>query len=233
MVIARFFIGDRWMTHGGILIEGAVEAAKYGTEGWFPISNFKFGVREPGSKTGDKKTDPATTPTSTTATKPAAKAPADKKKADSDREGSTMTISKSVDKATTDLMWLAMSHRTKEAAKGKEDKVECDIHVLSSMELRDPTSKEIVANIYPILMLHLEGVLVTDWNISSGGESRGSEDITFSFDKAAIRYISTPDGKVIDPGLDTGWDQTKNEMWPNANSDWHLTKFDRYTPKLF
>lgn len=217
------------MTHGGVLIEGAVAGANYDKEGWFPIQDYSFEVKELSEEKDDKAGGhkmPAPTPAAKPGSKPAVKS-------SSERDGTTITMNKKVDRATTDLMWLAMSHRTKKGGKGAEDKVHCDIHVLSYMELKNPTNLEVVANVYPILMLHLEGVSVTDWSIGSSGEERGNEKVAFHFDRAAIRYLSTPDGWKLDPGLDTGWDQLRQEMWPNAQSDWHLDQFDKYTPRLF
>ena len=116
-----------------------------------------------------------------------------------------MTLSKEIDATTCYLMWLAMVER--KSKKGVHDKSTADIHVLSSVTIDNRR------HIYPSLMIHLEGVAVQAWSVSASGDERPSENIGLKYDKAAMNYRATPDGKQFQdhPPGGMSWDQTTQD----------------------
>jgi type VI protein secretion system component Hcp len=67
--------------------------------------------------------------------------------------------------------------------------------------------------IFPYMLITLENVLVKSWNITASGDDRPSESISLWYDKAAMRYYRTKDGKVWIGGQVSGWNQKENKEW--------------------
>jgi type VI protein secretion system component Hcp len=119
---------------------------------------------------------------------------------------SAISISKEVDSATSYLMFLAMEER--KSKKGVDSGIHADIHILSSVDVQQQKRF-----IYPSLMIHLEGVRVEEWNIEGSGDERPSENVQLKYDRAAISYQKTRDGKTFEAANTSGWDQVKNASW--------------------
>jgi type VI protein secretion system component Hcp len=201
MVIARFSGDELTKFQGGV----KVKAYGYDKGGWFPVESFDFGFKEMPKQPDNKApTGPATH--KAPPPKPGAGA---QKLATAEEKGFTeISLSKQIDKASCSLMYLALMHRTADAAKGEDSKIQADIHVISSFAAGDDR------HIYPNIMLHMEGVLLTSWGISGGGDDRPKEKLAFKYSKVAMSYQPTPDAKYFDPMDKRGWLMNENKAWP-------------------
>lgn len=120
---------------------------------------------------------------------------------------SELSFSKITDSATCDLMYLAMQDRLK--VKGEaSDMLTADVHFLEIID-GTPTA---------YLKIALENVLIKSWNIDGSGDDRPTESVTLEFDKCALQYLSSTDGKTFSPAGQKGWDQIANESWTPANN---------------
>jgi type VI protein secretion system component Hcp len=175
-------------------------------DGWFPANSFNFGFD---AKQQDAEAN-GSAPRTNAGAKTGASGQSTTQPKASDKEKSqvfsAISISKEVDSTTSYLMRLAMEER--KSKKGVDSGIKADIHVLSSVDV--PNQKRFI---YPGLMVHLEGVRVEEWNIESSGDERPSETVQIRYDRAAISYQRTPDGKNFSPTHTSGWDQTKNAPW--------------------
>ena len=68
-------------------------------------------------------------------------------------------------------------------------------------------------SIFPYLMITLDRVLIKGWEISAQGDDRPTENLTLWYDRAAMRYFRTTDGKVWNSVEPKGWDQHADEEW--------------------
>jgi type VI protein secretion system component Hcp len=91
-----------------------------------------------------------------------------------------------------------------------------DIHFLHSV--MGNKSETILRTIFPYLMITLEDVLVTSWNITGSGDDRPTESLTLKYDKAAMRYYRTKKGDVWTGGTPAGWNQMTNFDWTEAET---------------
>ena len=183
--------------------------------GWFPVDSVSFGFnpqsatpeskdgKNPGKGAGNHSPRPSSNGGK-----------------DTDEEFTEMRVAKQVDCATANLMTLAMEAKMKPAE--KKSKLKADIHFLGSVE----GGKSSGIGVHTFLLIHLEAVEIKGWNINGSGESRPTEDITLRYEKAAMCYHGTPDGKTKKPNLTAGWDQSANKQWPisEISSDY----FPRY-----
>jgi type VI protein secretion system component Hcp len=199
MIVARIYKakgGDK--TAGSCNIEGYPP-----DEGWFPANSFNFGFNaKQESEAGGSAPRGNSAPAAKTA--PAKGAPA---KTDSEKNKvfSKMSLSKEVDNATCSLMALAMEER--KSKKGVDSGIRADVHILSSVAISQKRF------IYASLMIHLEGVRVEEWNVESSGDERPTENVQLGYDKAALSYQKTPDGKRVEPLQIKAWDQLANGPW--------------------
>lgn len=125
------------------------------------------------------------------------------RKAGSDDELSTVSIDKQVDSATCDLMFYAMQDRLK--TKSTSEPLSADIHFVETAGAEGKA--------YPYLRVHLENVLIKSWGFEASEDDRPTESVTLKFDRAAMQYHSTADGKTFDPAGKKGWDQIANQPW--------------------
>jgi hypothetical protein len=232
MIIARLCLpGGIRLFHGSVEIEGSPAGDDYRQGGWFPVDSFNFGFNS--AKEEDKKKD---------GQQPAPNAPGARGStgqtggsAHSQHSANTaakdkgalqeISIQKEIDRATTDLMALAMEEHSKPkgdnraAAGGKE--LEADIHVLSSVVFGTGKQRYIFAS----LMIHLAHVRVEEWGINGSGDNRPSETVKLGFDKAAMHY-SWYDGQAFIHFGPKGWSQKKPPgPWEGAEV---LAAFDKY-----
>jgi type VI protein secretion system component Hcp len=208
MIVAR-------LKRGGTPITGSSGLAMYpAKDGWFPIQSFNFGLDAPKTEdsgqnnaAGGGATAGATAGRGNTGRATAGASARGGASGGGKKEGdfTEMSLSKEIDATTCYLMWLAMVER--KSKKGVHDKSTADIHVLSSVTIDNRR------HIYPSLMIHLEGVAVQAWSVSANGDERPSENIGLKYDKAAMNYRATPDGKQFQdhPPGGMSWDQTTQD----------------------
>ena len=201
-------------------IQGGQEKYGYGKSnaGWFPIEGMNFGFRSTSESTvgnknteGDQQNGSGTPPANQNRGTPVGGGTGSGgAKKESEEAFTTISISKYVDGVTTSLMAFAMQDRI--VTKSERSKMrQADIHFLHSV-MGDP-SKKSNRYIFPYLMVTLDHVLVKGWNISAQSDDRPTESLELWYDKAAMRYYRTVDGRTWIGGDVTGWDQYKNDEW--------------------
>jgi type VI protein secretion system component Hcp len=212
MLVCRIYETDgKRKVHGSCTVRG------YEAGGWFPINSFGFGFDpEKHQKKGRDKNDGGKGPGGGTPggrpSTPIALAPQQKGLSAKDTDDSTVKISKPIDTGTCDLMQLAMEDRKKK--KGIESKLMADIHLLSFIDIAGRRAT------FPNLMVHLEAVLVRDWNVEASGDDRPEESLELRYDRAAMKYVATTDGKVFIDCPARGWDQTADKSFTWEDSKW-------------
>lgn len=120
-------------------------------------------------------------------------------------EEQELSISKTIDAATVYLMHSAMKGRT-EVATARP--VSIDIHLVQNM--RDDTSKK---SVQAYLKIRIENAIITDWDLEASGDERPTENLKIWFNRAAMRYRASADGKVFETHGPLGWDQQENKDW--------------------
>jgi type VI protein secretion system component Hcp len=225
MIIARICLpGGHRLFHGSVEIVGSPAEDDYRQKGWFPVDSFNFGFNAPADESKNDQPKSGTPPAKGTTSQSGGNAPnASKTPSGSGKAFSEMQISKEVDRASCDLMVLAMEERSKKKgadrgeAGGKE--LHADVHVLGSVQFKD-------GNIFPSLMIHLECVRVAQWGINGSGDNRPSESITLQYDRAAMHYTWFDGAAFLHFGP-KGWDQKNNKPWEAKDT---LPAFERYKP---
>jgi hypothetical protein len=199
-----------------------------GEDGWFPIESFNFGFLE---KSDDKK-DPAGGAKGQPGAggkSPAAPPSPAGGKGEKGKDFSELSLEKQVDTVTCLLMVLAMKERKskKGVSRDQETKLEADIHIISSVHVDQKAERCTFTN----LMIHLEAVNILGWEIRGSGDSRPTETIKLRYDRAAMIYVKTPDGKTVDPLIGPkGWDQTKSVEFDEGEFNWSRSKWEKYLP---
>jgi hypothetical protein len=230
MIIARFCLpGGEILFHGSVEIQGSPAGDDYRQGGWFPVESFHYGFERPEEKSKDDK--PKSGPTGATGSpgRSGGNAPAQPTEKKEDQKKAEMTIAKEVDRATCDLMALAMEERSKKkgadrgSAGGKE--LHVDIHILASVRFGSNLQENYI---FPSVMIHLEGVGVKSWSIDGSGDNRPSESVTLKYDRGAMHY-SWYDGQTFLHFGPKGWDQDKNQPWPASETD---PAFKKYRPQV-
>lgn len=129
---------------------------------------------------------------------------------------SEIQISRFVDTVTPQLMAFAMEDRRKKKGDGSKLR-KADIHFLHSV--MGLNSDKSLRTVFPYLMITLEDVLVASWSITGSGDDRPTESLQLKYDKAAMKYFRTKTGKDWIGGHPAGWDQLKNDFWPQTETD--------------
>jgi type VI protein secretion system component Hcp len=217
MIVARIY-----KAKGGDSTAGSVGIEGYPIdEGWFPANSFNFGFKgkkEEKTDTGGRGSTGGGQSAGAGATA-SARVQTSSSSSDSGQDKevfSKMSLSKEVDNATCSLMALAMEER--KSKKGVDSGIRADVHVLSSVNIG---SKRFI---YASLMMHLEGVRVEDWHVDGSGDERPSEGVQLGYDRAAMAYQKTPDGKRIEPLQMKAWDQDKGGPWEYKFESKYLDK---------
>lgn len=121
-------------------------------------------------------------------------------------ETQELSIDKSTDAATVYLMQLAMKSRSESAG---AQPVHIDIHLVQNRTELDGTvdpDKPIRA----YLKIRIENALVQSWKLSASDDERAEESLSIWFNKAAIKYYGSKDGKTFTTYGPVGWDQYGN-----------------------
>jgi type VI protein secretion system component Hcp len=194
--------------------------------GWFPIESMNFGFNaktesQSGAKTG------STTSQQGGSSGGAAVSAAAGSQAKGDEAFTGINVSRFVDLASTQLMKFAMEDRRK--TKSDNDKVRtADFHFLHSV--RGDISEKEPKFIFPYLMITLDNVLIKSWNINATGDERPTETLDLWYDKAAMRYYRTKDGRKWIGGDVSGWNQHDNKEWTEAEIESHYFVAPKTTP---
>jgi hypothetical protein len=219
-----------------LLVTGSCNIRHYDTKGWFPIESFSFGFehkdKDKGAgnnkQSGGSANRSAGGGTSTGSGAPRPATGQQQGSSDSSAEQSKVGISKPIDTATCDLMFLAMRDRNKK--KGAESKIQADIHLLSVVDAVGPRWS------YPSLMIHLEGVLIKNWRVNASGDERAGEELELQYDRAAMHYVSTKDAKEFRYYGPRGWNQTtdKEFTWEGQWKEYvgHLSNLSKVESRV-
>jgi hypothetical protein len=228
MIIAR--IRGRhgeFLFHGSCEITGSPAAKDYREEGWFPVEGFNFGFNEKSDKTDETKPGiggPASKTTPPGRLSGASTNQSGSKDSGEEKAFSKIEISKQVDRATGCLMMLAMKERSQKMGPKKDKEYRADIHILASVQYEE---NKVERNLYPSVMIHLEGVHVTKWGINASGDGRPSESVSLSYDKAAMHYMWLGENRYFQAMGISGWDQGENKSWEPDDID---EVFKKYIP---
>ena len=122
-----------------------------------------------------------------------------------------LCFDKNVDEATVYLMHAAMKNRTKTDG----PTTFCiDIHFIQSRRYEDTRKDNDIPA--PYLKVRIENAILQDWKISGSNDERPTESIEIWFNKAAMKYYATDDGKEFKTHGPLGWDQQANESWKSS-----------------
>ncbi len=124
-------------------------------------------------------------------------------------ESQELTLDKSVDAATVYLMHGAMKGRTEA---GNSGFYSIDIHVVQSRydEQENSTSK---SSVKPFLKIRIENAIIVGWDLSASADERPTESLRIWFNRAAMKYRASSDGKTYDTYGPLGWDEQANKDW--------------------
>ena len=121
---------------------------------------------------------------------------------DNDQE---LSISKSVDCATVYLMYSVMKGRKDS---GTKSTCSVDIHLVQTTEQG--------GGVKAFLLIRIENAIIKDWGIDGSGDDRPTENLKIWFNKAAMKYLATTDGKIYVTHGPKGWDEQENKDFKPA-----------------
>lgn len=121
---------------------------------------------------------------------------------DNDQE---LSISKSVDSATVYLMYSVMKGRKDS---GTNSTCSVDIHLVQTTEEGE--------GVKAFLLIRIENAIIKDWGIDGSGDDRPTENLKIWFNKAAMKYLATDDGKIYVTHGPKGWDEQENKDFKPA-----------------
>jgi type VI protein secretion system component Hcp len=208
-------------------IDGGQEKYRYGesSAGWFPVESMNFGFQTVTESAAETTSSGQTTGGTVQAQTNTNTAPAKGGKGGSGESFTTIQVSKFVDGTTTSLMRFAMQDRKVTRADQKSMR-KADFHFIHSVMGEDSVWN--TRFVFPYMMITLENVLFKGWSVSASGDERPAETFELWYDKAAMRYYRTKDGRVWTGGDISGWDQSKNEPWNAPSSPPYFAEPDNY-----
>lgn len=106
-----------------------------------------------------------------------------------------VTLGKSMDKASADLMYASIS---------KGSLGTSEIHFLNTKE---------DGGLVITLKFKLAGVIIKSWSISGSEDERPTEEFALEYNKIFMEYYMTEDGKTYASGGSRGWDRVGNASW--------------------
>ena len=125
-------------------------------------------------------------------------------KKDNDQE---LSISKTIDSATVYLMLSVMKGRKDS---GTNSTCSVDIHLIQNKAM------EVGIGMQPFLLIRIENAIIKDWGIDATGDDRPTENLKIWFNKAAMKYRATMDGKTYISHGPHGWDEHENKEFKPA-----------------
>ncbi len=180
--------------------------------GWFPLDSIQFGFNpEKDKQSQNGASSPGSSPNTSSGSRsqPNARSGGSPQSNGSQQPTgpfSPLSITKQVDLATVNLMQLAMESTMQPT--GNEAPIEADIHFIGTVASGDGNM-----DTFTYLRIHLDVVEVKSWSINGSGNDRPTETLELGFEKAAMCYHWTPDGKQKNLKPQAGWDQKRNEPW--------------------
>lgn len=123
-------------------------------------------------------------------------------------EEQELSLEKFVDAATVYLMHAAMKGRTDT---GGPRTLSIDIHLVQTRAYEDAGTKQQMA--LPYMKIRIENAIIQDWSIDASDDDRPTESLKIWFNRAAMKYRATHDGKVYETHGPLGWDQQENKDW--------------------
>ena len=123
---------------------------------------------------------------------------------DNDQE---LSISKSIDSATVYLMHSVMKGRKDS---GTNSTCNVDIHLIQNKNIDEGIGMQ------PFLLIRIENAIIKDWGIDGSGDDRPTETLKIWFNKAAMKYRATMDGKIYVTHGPHGWDEQENKDFKPA-----------------
>ncbi|MCC6510967.1 MAG: type VI secretion system tube protein Hcp [Pirellulaceae bacterium] len=118
-----------------------------------------------------------------------------------------LEIEKWVDSATVYLMHASMQARSKSGGQA----VSIDIHLVHTRQYDDADQKS--KAVKPFLKVRIENAIIKEWSIDASGDERPRESLSVWFNRAAMKFRATTDGKVFQTYGPLGWDQYENKDW--------------------
>lgn len=122
-------------------------------------------------------------------------------------ETQELSIDKTTDSATVYLMQLAMKSRSESAS---AQPVNIDIHIVEPYSKADGSTDE-AKPMRAYLKIRIENALVQSWKLNASSGDRPEESLSIWFNKAAIKYYGSKDGKTFTTYGPVGWDQYGNK----------------------
>lgn len=149
-------------------------------------------------------------------------------KKDSSRE-TTITITKSIDAASCDLMFQAMSDRFHAPGSEQKTPIVADIHFVQNLdhEMELKGGRQQKGGVIAYLRIAMETVKVKSWNISASADGRPSETVTLWFEQLAMRFQHTVDGRVYKDAGERGWNQRLDISDPSKRA-WLPRESNKY-----
>ena len=114
-----------------------------------------------------------------------------------------LSIEKSVDVATVYLMHRAMKGRS---GAGDSGFFTLDIHLIQTVS--DASSP-----VKAFLKIRIENAMIKSWDVSASGDDRPTESLRIWFNRAAMKYRTSTDGKKFETHGPLGWDEQQNKEW--------------------
>ncbi len=121
-------------------------------------------------------------------------------------EVTELEIEKSIDAATVYLMQLAMKSRSQSAGR---QPLNIDIHLAQNRNDLDGQSDS-KKPVRAFMKIRIENAIVQEWGLTASEDGRPDESLKIWFNKAAIKYYATKDGKTYKTYGPVGWDQYGN-----------------------
>lgn len=117
------------------------------------------------------------------------------------KEEQELSIEKTVDSATVYLMYLAMKGRS-----GSDSGFfSVDIHLIQTSTDGGPVA--------PYMKIRIENAMIKEWEINGSDDDRPTESIRIWFNKSAMKYRTSQDGKTYSTHGPLGWDEQGNKDW--------------------
>ena len=124
---------------------------------------------------------------------------------DSKKKQNEVSVTKSVDGGSVHLMMQAVYARERNKEEHPLRDNEIEIHFVGSLAGQSSES-----GVFTFLMLHLEETYITSWQVSGSGDDRPTENFTIGYERMAMAYYGTVDGKVQDQAEINGWQQGRD-----------------------
>jgi type VI protein secretion system component Hcp len=107
-------------------------------------------------------------------------------------------ITKSMDRASPNLAQFAINGNS------------CGTAIIEFVEVAGGT---VLGKPVCYLRYKLDRCFIKSWTTSGDADDRPTEDVAFYYNRIAMEYFTTTDGKTFKPGGEMSWDNVKGEKW--------------------